>query len=128
VNVDKLIVVVQINGPIESNGSLGVFGKTATVGSVSPRDVSVVINWIELVDAVDKDKPDANVTCLATGPEEVDDVVVVLEVRAEGMLDEKLSVVVDEGTAFGIDDGIETGQKLHTPLFWSQYRSISNLR
>lgn len=57
-----------------------------------------------------------------------DDVGSAARVKPETMLDGKLSVIVEEGIVFGIEVGIATGQKLHSRLLWSQYKSISNLR
>jgi len=49
------------------------------------------------------------------------------EVKGGRSLEEKLSVLVDNGTAFGSEDGIETGQNDHSPRPPSQKMSMSNL-
>ncbi len=128
--VERLIVDVQMYGPMVINGLSGVSGGTTTVGRVSPRE-----------DAVTFDEPDTvglreglaafGMPCRALSngdieTEGVDDVVC-LEALLLVEVAEEFRLCVDEGKVSEIELGMAAGQKDHILLAWSQNKSISNL-
>ena len=121
--VDKLMVVVQIYGPIETSGRFGSLGRTSMVGRTAPRVVSD-----GAADDVDEAGRAEVLEELEAVPDDCGDIDTVVGVEF-GVDEEKLNMIVEDGsTLLRIALGIETGQKLQTFLPWSQYRSISNLR
>jgi hypothetical protein len=103
---------------------------TEILGRASPREVPEVLAGNEVV-TVDELIPSSDVPCLlliaAVGDDELADRV---EIKAEvgsapaisapRELDDMPIIAVDEGTAFGTEDGIATGQNDHSLLPWSQ--------
>jgi hypothetical protein len=145
VNTDRLIVVVQVYGPIDTNGAFGASGKTATVGRVVPRVLANGPDKEEVVDEADELEAVTEDACLAFTPtteleveadrkvvgdeDAEDDVGSASGVRAPRELEERLTVVVEEGIALlYIEVGMATGQNDHTLRPSSQYKSTSNLR
>lgn len=142
-NIDKFIVEVQVHGPICSRGSFGESERITVEGNTSPREVVGTIEPGFVAVA-----PDVTSRALTSfkeeepviedGPDREDDRYVdndfndevddddgwTLEVRVEGVLDEKLREAVEEAVAVGT----ATGQKLHSCRLSSQNKSISNLR
>jgi hypothetical protein len=102
-----------------------VSGGTAIVGRTIPKEVAVALDESE-IDVIRELEIDLELTCRSfkvaeEGAEKTDEV--------DGVLGVELRVVVvDDGSALGIEIGIATGQKDHTLLPSSQYKSISNLR
>jgi hypothetical protein len=137
-SVERLMVVVQVYGPMLYNGVLGESGITEISGSTDPRELAlddVVGEEFELEEILEiiveepelgeEDETVASlVSCLTRRF-----VVASAEVRAI-VLEDRLEVVVGvaEETTGETEAGIATGQKLHTCRVSSQYRSTSNLR
>jgi|SRR6266536_5122453 len=137
------MVFVQVYGPIDTNGAFRVSGKTETVGRVLPRVLAKGPDKEEVVAEADELEAVTEDTCLAFTPStelEVDREVEPDEyaedevgsasgVRAPRELEERLTAVVEEGTALLYTDvGMATGQKDHTLRPSSQYKSSSNIR
>lgn len=130
--VERLIVVVQTKGPMDTKGSLDVLGKIAIEGKISPKEEAEVLDNCEVGVATELEAV-SDVACRAlTLPALKDDVTPIVgsaaEVKAARELEEKLNVVVEDGTVSGMEAGISTGQKDQTFLPESQYKSISNRR
>jgi hypothetical protein len=123
-----------------------VFGRIEMLGRVCPREVSALfvglaVVWLVCAEGVSKLEEGVEVACRAripvdkggldveasedSGNEEMGASADSTAERALGLVS---MVVLVPVSAFGTEDGTVTGQKLHTCLHWSQYKSISNLR
>jgi hypothetical protein len=120
VKVERLIVVEQVKGPMETMGSFELSGRVAILGRSCPREVAAAAEVLEegaaeadwALDEACRAATLEVPRCEEEGDE--DKVGAAAGIREERVAEEKERVAVDAGIAFGIEIGMATGQKLHT--------------